>query len=125
MVHGQLELHRRNPLYHLGELDLACYDRDYAPARAAGAGPQPAPGRVAADGRALLSSRSTWSARRWPPRCWARSAVSTAAIPADADERSAAAARAAHARLMAHLEQAAADWRSRPGARHAPPSPRS
>src|ERR1017187_8895536 len=30
---GQLELHRRNPLYHLGELDLACYDRDYAPAQ--------------------------------------------------------------------------------------------
>jgi len=29
---GQLELHRRNPLYHLAELDLACYDRDYAPA---------------------------------------------------------------------------------------------
>ena len=30
-----------------------------------------------------------------------------AAIPADADERSATAARAAHARLMTHLEQAA------------------
>lgn len=28
---GELELHRRNPLYHLSELDLACYDRDYAP----------------------------------------------------------------------------------------------
>src|SRR5690349_15672600 len=28
---AELELHRRNPLYHLGELDLACYDRDYAP----------------------------------------------------------------------------------------------
>ena len=26
-----LELHRRNPIYHLGELDLSCYDRDYAP----------------------------------------------------------------------------------------------
>jgi Bacterial protein of unknown function (DUF885) len=29
---GELELHRRNPLYHIGELDLSCYDRDYAPA---------------------------------------------------------------------------------------------
>src|SRR6266545_1196369 len=29
---GELELHRRNPLYHVGELDLSCYDRDYAPA---------------------------------------------------------------------------------------------
>src|ERR1700730_13998183 len=28
---AQLELHRRNPLFHLGELDLSCYDRDYAP----------------------------------------------------------------------------------------------
>ncbi|MBO0816607.1 MAG: DUF885 domain-containing protein, partial [Actinobacteria bacterium] len=26
-----LELHRRNPLPHLGGLDLAVYDRDYAP----------------------------------------------------------------------------------------------
>ena len=28
---GDLELHRRNPLYHLFGLDLASYDRDYAP----------------------------------------------------------------------------------------------
>src|SRR5207248_616373 len=28
---ARLELHRRNPLFHLGELDLSCYDRDYAP----------------------------------------------------------------------------------------------
>ena len=28
---GDLELYRRNPTYHLFELDLACYDRDYAP----------------------------------------------------------------------------------------------
>ncbi|MFI6505269.1 DUF885 family protein [Nonomuraea typhae] len=29
---GELELYRRNPLLHLSNLDLACYDRDYAPA---------------------------------------------------------------------------------------------
>jgi hypothetical protein len=28
---GELELHRRNPLFHLFGLDLACYDREYAP----------------------------------------------------------------------------------------------
>ena len=28
---GELELHRRNPLYHLFGLDLAGYDREYAP----------------------------------------------------------------------------------------------
>ena len=32
VVYADLELHRRNPMYHLGELDLACYDKDYAPA---------------------------------------------------------------------------------------------
>ena len=31
---AQLELHRRNPIYHLSELDLAGYGRDYAPAEA-------------------------------------------------------------------------------------------
>src|ERR1019366_5412039 len=31
-TYAQLELHRRNPLSHLGEPALACYDRDYAPA---------------------------------------------------------------------------------------------
>src|SRR5580658_3600383 len=31
VIYATLELHRRNPLLHLGELDLAGYDRDYAP----------------------------------------------------------------------------------------------
>ncbi|NBE97643.1 DUF885 domain-containing protein [Nonomuraea sp. KC401] len=30
--YGELALHRGNPLVHLSNLDLACYDRDYAPA---------------------------------------------------------------------------------------------
>lgn len=29
---AELELHRRNPIFHLAELELACYHRDYAPA---------------------------------------------------------------------------------------------
>ena len=29
---GLLEEYRRNPLYHLSNLDVACYDREYAPA---------------------------------------------------------------------------------------------
>ncbi|MGN9836576.1 DUF885 family protein [Nonomuraea sp. H19] len=28
---GELQLHRKNPLVHLSNLDLACYDRDYGP----------------------------------------------------------------------------------------------
>ena len=29
---GDLQEHRRNPLHHLSNLDVACYDREYAPA---------------------------------------------------------------------------------------------
>ena len=29
---AELQMHRRNPILHLGELELASYDRDYAPA---------------------------------------------------------------------------------------------
>jgi Bacterial protein of unknown function (DUF885) len=32
VVFGELALHRRNPLLHVQNLDLACYDREYAPA---------------------------------------------------------------------------------------------
>lgn len=32
VTYGELELHRRNPLWHVGNLDLAGYDREYAPA---------------------------------------------------------------------------------------------
>ncbi len=28
---GDLELHRSNPYFHIGNMDLACYDREYAP----------------------------------------------------------------------------------------------
>jgi len=32
VVFGELEFHRSNPLYHVGNLDVAGYDREYAPA---------------------------------------------------------------------------------------------
>ena len=31
VVFGDLELHRSNPYFHIGNMDLACYDREYAP----------------------------------------------------------------------------------------------
>ncbi|MDP9417007.1 MAG: DUF885 domain-containing protein, partial [Actinomycetota bacterium] len=31
VAYGELELHRRDPLLHLENLDLAAYDREYAP----------------------------------------------------------------------------------------------
>jgi hypothetical protein len=99
---GELELHRRNPLFHLESLDLSCYDREYAPEeeRAAarlrhlGAWPEAAdiavrtldrvPAPVA---KALLG----------PTRGLA------AGIPADAGAAGDR-AREAHDRLVAHLE---------------------
>jgi hypothetical protein len=103
---GELELHRWNPLLHLGGLDLACYDRDYGP-----------PGQRAAARSAHLSA--------WPAAVdnavaaldlvsapvadalfgAARGLV--AGIGEDADPAVRGAALAAHARLVAHLERAA------------------
>lgn len=105
-AYGELELHRRNPMTHLAALDLACYDKEYAP-----------PERRAAARRAHLA--------RWPEAIEAaREALDAlsapvaralvravrgvgAALPADAPEADAAAARKAHERLVAHVEAAA------------------
>jgi hypothetical protein len=96
---GELELHRRNPLYHLFGLDLACYDRDYAP--------------QAERDRARLAHLA-----RWPQAVDAAIAALdqvsapvaaalldsvkglAAGIPADAPEAVAGPARAAHERLV-------------------------
>ena len=50
VAYGELELHRSNPLAHLAEMDLACYDREYAPQEERAAGQAAAPGPVAAGG---------------------------------------------------------------------------
>lgn len=109
---GALERHRRDPLLHIGNLDVSCYDRGYAPA----------PERAAAR-RAHLA--------RWPDA--ADAAVRTLdAVPApvaavavgiarglaealDAESAAAlgvsetAAARGAVGRLVAHLDATARD----------------
>ncbi len=104
---GQLELHRRNPLYHLSELDLACYDRDYAPAEQRDEARRR---HLAAWPQAVGAAIESLDLVSAPVAGSLLGAVRglAAAIPADADEASATAARAAHARLMTHLEQAAA-----------------
>lgn len=104
---GELEVHRRNPLEHLSALDLACYDKEYAPAQE----------RAAARLRHL---------DRWPDVAGA--AVRTldlvaapvarallgaarglaAGIPGGAGPAGDA-ARAAHERLVTHLERLARD----------------
>ncbi|HVB41220.1 MAG TPA: DUF885 family protein [Streptosporangiaceae bacterium] len=104
---GELAMHRRNPYLHIDNLDLACYDREYAPrlerdlarARHLAAWPQ------AVD--AALSALDQVTA---PVAAALTGAVRGLAsgIPADADPQASAAARTAHARLAAHVERAAA-----------------
>jgi hypothetical protein len=105
---GDLELHRRNPIVHLGGLDLAGYDRDYAP--------------QADRERARLEHL-----RRWPEAVDAALAALdqvsapvadalmggirglAAGIPAGAPAQAAADARAAHERQVAHVGRAEAE----------------
>ena len=104
---GDLELYRRNPLPHLSALDLAGYDRDYAPAedrdRAAqqqlAAWPQAVDAAVTALDRVSAPVAEALTAGI---------AGLTAGIPASTPAGIAEAARAAHARLAAHIGQAAA-----------------
>jgi hypothetical protein len=107
VAYGDLELYRRNPLIHLGGLDLACYDRDYAPeadrerARLAqlAAWPQAIDAAVAALDQVSAPVATALSAGIQGL---------TAGIPASAPAEMAGAARAAHARLVEHVRQAAA-----------------
>ncbi|MEW9546814.1 DUF885 family protein [Nonomuraea sp. NPDC050783] len=98
---GELEMHRKNPLLHLSNLELACYDRDYGPeeerarARAAHLALWPA----AVD--AAIASLDQVSAPV------ARSL--TGAVKGLAAGVTDEAALAAHGRLVAHLERAAAE----------------
>ena len=107
VVFGHLGLHRRNPMFLLDELDLAVYDKEYAPL----------PERAAARARHLA---------QWPAAVDAGLASLdlltapvaqsmlggirglAAGIPADADPATRTAALTAHARLVAHVEKAAA-----------------
>ncbi len=99
VAYGELELHRRNPLVHVANLDLACYDRDYAPAQE----------------RAHARQQHL---RAWPdavdaalegldavPQDVARGLLSSVrGLAAGVHDE---AALAAHARLLRHVEQAA------------------
>jgi len=106
VVYGDLELHRRNPMFLLGELDLTCYDKDYA---------------AEADRRAARAAHLA----AWPatidaalgsldrvPAPVASSLLGgirglAAGIPADADPATREAALAAHTRLVEHVQRAA------------------
>ena len=98
---GELELHRKNPLIHLSNLDLACYDRDYAPqeerdaAKAAHLALWPDAVRHAIDSLDQVAA----------PVATSLLGAAKGLSAGITDE----AALEAHGRLVAHLERAAAE----------------
>jgi len=100
---GELELHRRNPVMHVGNLDLACYDRDYAPAAERAAAKA---SHLAAWPDAIDATIAALDAVPAPIAEASLGAAAGLAAGLDPDEHPAALA--AHARLVGHLENAAA-----------------
>ncbi len=107
---AELELHRRNPILHLGELDLACYDKDYAPQQerdAARAEHLAAWPRVVDAAIESLDQVSAPVAEALLGGIRGLAAGLTAGSGSSSGVL--AAAQAAHARLVTHVEGAAAD----------------
>ncbi len=111
---ADLELHRRNPILHLSELDLSCYDRDYAPAAERDAARAE---HLAGWPRAVDAAVSSLDQVSSPVAQALLGAVGGLAAGleepgapdggAGFDEAVLDAALAAHARLVAHVAQAA------------------
>ena len=112
IVYAELELYRRNPILHLAELDLACYDRDYAPREqrdAARAEHLAAWPRVAGAAVESLDQVSAPVAEALLGGMRGLAAGVAAGPGNGSGETVRAAALAAHARLVAHVERAAAE----------------
>jgi uncharacterized protein (DUF885 family) len=107
VCYGDLELYRRNPYCHIGNLDLACYDRDYAPAEQRDrARAEHLAAWPAAIDRALDALDQVTAPVAKALAGGVRGLA--AGIPAGADPRDRAAAQAAHVRLVDHLVRAEA-----------------
>ena len=106
VLYAELEAHRSNPVYLLGELDLACYDKDYASAdrRRRARNGHLAAWPTAIDG--ALKSLDRVSAPVAESLLPAINGL-TAGIPASADPAARKAALAAHSRLVEHMVRAA------------------
>jgi uncharacterized protein (DUF885 family) len=103
---GELELHRRLPLLHMDNLDLAAYDRPYA-AEAERAAAREAHLKLWPEAIEMaLESLDSVSA---PVASALLPAVSGLAAGVPGEGATQAAARAAHARLVRHIEEAAAN----------------
>jgi len=106
VVYADLELHRRNPIFHLGELDLACYDKDYAPEAERSAARR---AHLAAWPAVVDAAIDSLDAVPAPVAASLLAGIRglAAGIPADADPQARDAALAAHRRLVTHVERAA------------------
>lgn len=104
--YGELEMHRSNPIYHLGNLDLAGYDRDYGPQAKRDAAKR---AHLAAWPAAIDSAIQALDQVTAPVARSLTDAIRglAAGLPADADKKTTQAALAAHARLVDRLIQAA------------------
>ena len=104
---GDIELHRRDPAVHLANLDLACYDRDYAPQDERDRARDE---QLAAWPQAIEGALDALDQVSAPVAEALRDAIRglSAGIPADAGEHVRAGALTAHARLVARIEDAAA-----------------
>jgi hypothetical protein len=104
-AYGEYAAHRRDPLTHIGGLDLACYDREYAPAAERDAARAR---HLAAWPDAVDVAVTTLDAVPAPVAAALLPAAEGLVQPLDASPPPAAEdvverARAAHARLMKHL----------------------
>src|SRR6266511_3758959 len=103
---GELELHRRNPLYHIGGLDLSCYDRDYAPAEQRAEARR---GHLAAWPGAIDAAVGALDRVSAPVAQALLPVVRGLAADLDPADPLAEKALAAHARLVEHVEACARD----------------
>ncbi|GAB3210397.1 DUF885 domain-containing protein [Marinactinospora endophytica] len=103
---GELELHRSNPMPHLDELDLACYDKPYASEAERRAARLSHLERWPETVRAAVESLDRVSAPVAASLLGAARGLAEA-IPADAPEGVRERAHTAHRELVAHLERAA------------------
>jgi Bacterial protein of unknown function (DUF885) len=115
---GGLELHRRNPIVHLVELDLACYEKEFAPAedraaaRAEHLAAWPRVADAAVDSLDMMSSpvaQALLDATRGLAAGLSAGPGGDGEAGGDVEEAVREAALAAHARLVAHMERAAAE----------------
>jgi hypothetical protein len=102
---GDLELHRRDPYQHLSNLELACYDREYASRRERAAARRE---HLAQWPDAVAGALASLDQVAAPVASALLGAAHGLAFDLDADRGPVeAAALAAHARLIQHLESAA------------------